>query len=414
MASQCDNDWQSTKKTALERNTYVFNNSLMSDITFTCGESKGKYFHVHKYVLATSSVVFESMFYGKLAEKASVIHLPDTDEVSLQEFFRFLYTDNCTITPKNVRVLMYLGRKYIVPSLMERCVDALHECMRPDKVLELLEEAIYFNEKELKKKCWEVIDVQTSDVVSSDAFCDISQATLINLLKRDTLHIAEVDLFKAVLKWSESQCSKNSVQATGRNKRAVLNNAVYEIRFLLMSQKEFTQYVSSSGLLTAEKIVQIYCEFNNDSSRIPVRRRGKQVVYQSRVQRLTSFVKFFIPLDLMLYIKSWVLIAYHLIAHFSLTSLIYLKSVCFANANYRLFRLLIFAAVIAGLHLVLFNVYTFAMVLCSSFIAVVFISIYLFFGDDELYTTLIDSATFTILMMIVSLSPVMMFGGRMY
>ncbi len=193
----------------------------MSDITFTCGESKRKYFNVHKYVLATSSVVFQSMFYGKLAEKASVIHLPDTDEVSLQEFFRFLYTDNCTITPKNVRALLYLGRKYIIPSLTERCVDALHECMQPDKVLELLEEAIYFDEKELKKKCWEVIDVQT----------------LINLLKRDTLHIAEVDLFKAVLKWSESQCSKNGVQATDRDRRAVLNNAVYEIRFLLMSQK---------------------------------------------------------------------------------------------------------------------------------------------------------------------------------
>ncbi len=355
----------------------------MSDITFTCGESKRKYFNVHKYVLATSSVVFQSMFYGKLAEKASVIHLPDTDEVSLQEFFRFLYTDNCTITPKNVRALLYLGRKYIIPSLTERCVDALHECMQPDKVLELLEEAIYFDEKELKKKCWEVIDVQT----------------LINLLKRDTLHIAEVDLFKAVLKWSESQCSKNGVQATDRDRRAVLNNAVYEIRFLLMSQKEFTQHVSLSGLLTAEEIVQIYGEFNNDSSHVPVRRRGKQVKHQSRLQRLTSFVKFLIPL--MSYIKLWILIAYHLIAHIALTSLIYLKSVCFPNANYRLFRLLIVATVIAGLHLVLFNVYTFVMVLCSSFIAVVFISIYLFFGDDELYTTLIDSATFAILMMIV-------------
>ncbi len=154
-----------------------------------------------------------------------------------------------------------------------------------------------------------------------------------------------------------------------------------------------------SGLLTAEEIVQIYGEFNNDSSHVPVRRRGKQVKHQSRLQRLTSFVKFLIPL--MSYIKLWILIAYHLIAHIALTSLIYLKSVCFPNANYRLFRLLIVATVIAGLHLVLFNVYTFVMVLCSSFIAVVFISIYLFFGDDELYTTLIDSATFAILMMIV-------------
>ena len=52
----------------LERNCHMFNNSDMSDISFTC-EGSDQTFYAHKYVLATSSTVFNAMFYGDLAEK---------------------------------------------------------------------------------------------------------------------------------------------------------------------------------------------------------------------------------------------------------------------------------------------------------------------------------------------------------
>ena len=64
MASKYHDDWQSSKKTLAERNAYMFNNELMSDVSFTCGESS-RIFHAHKYVLATSSAVFFAMFHGR-------------------------------------------------------------------------------------------------------------------------------------------------------------------------------------------------------------------------------------------------------------------------------------------------------------------------------------------------------------
>ena len=68
MASKYHDDWQSSKKTVLERNTFMFDNELMSDVSFVCGKSR-RIFHAHKYVLATSSAVFFAMFYGNLAQK---------------------------------------------------------------------------------------------------------------------------------------------------------------------------------------------------------------------------------------------------------------------------------------------------------------------------------------------------------
>ena len=262
MASKSDQDWQLSKKTVLERNYHMLNNPLMSDIKFTCGESKGKYFYAHKYVLATSSPVFYAMFYGDLAEKNSVIHLEDADEESFEVFLRFLYTDECTIKPEIAVRVMYLAKKYIILTLTEKCVKVLQDSMKPENVITVLEQTIHFDEKELEKKCWEMIDNKASEAVTSDAFNDINQKTLINLLKRESLKIEEVQLFQAVLKWSESECSKKGMEVTGKNKRAVLGDAIYQIRFLSMSEKEFVQFVSLTDLLPGEEILPIIHKFN--------------------------------------------------------------------------------------------------------------------------------------------------------
>ena len=287
MASQYANDWQSTKKTVLERNSHMFNNPLMSDIKFTCGESKRKYFHAHKYVLATSSTVFYAMFYGELAEKCSTIHLPDTDEEGLEMFLRFLYTEVYKMTTEVAIKVVYLAKKYIVPSLTEKCVEVLLESLRPDNAVTVLEQALHFDEKELEKKCLEVVESEAGKVIASEAFCHISRETLIYILKRDKLYdIKEIELFKAVLKWSDVQCAKNGSVATEGKRREIIGNALYQIRFLAMSEREFEQNVSRSGLLTAEEVSSIRDTFSGlESSAL----KWKQSARRPLIKRFKRF-----------------------------------------------------------------------------------------------------------------------------
>jgi hypothetical protein len=187
MASlQSNVDWQSTKNTILERNRHMFNNSDMSDISFTC-EGSDKTFYAHKYVLATSSAVFHAMFYGGFAVEDSIVPLSDTNEESLEQFLRFLYTEECTLTGDNVLAIMYLAKKYMIPSLNEKCVNFLLENLNPENVLDVLEQATRFDEKELEKRCWKILVSNAGEVVASDSFNNISQTTLAKLLKRDHL-----------------------------------------------------------------------------------------------------------------------------------------------------------------------------------------------------------------------------------
>ena len=251
--SQQELDWQSTKKTVLERSRHMFNNPFMSDIAFSC-EGSDKKFFAHKYVLATSSAVFYVMFYDELAEKNPVLHLSDTDEESLEEFLRFLYTDECNLTTDNAVFVLYLAKKYIVPSLAQKCFEYFDANFAAENVFIFFQQAIQFHDNKLEEKCWDFIDLKTSKAVASDGFSDINQATLVKLLEREPLNVEEVDLFKAVIKWSEAECSRKGIEANAKNKRAAMGNAIYQIRFASMTLQDFAQNVSQSGILTPEVI----------------------------------------------------------------------------------------------------------------------------------------------------------------
>ncbi|CAB3993420.1 BTB POZ domain-containing 6-like [Paramuricea clavata] len=258
MASRYHDDWQSSKKTVLQRNAYMLDNELMSDVSFTCGESS-RIFHAHKYVLATSSAVFFAMFYGNLAEKESPICIPDAEEESFEEFLRFLYTDDCKITAENAIVVRYLAKKYLVSSLAEKCCEILEASIKPDNAFAVLKQAVQFDEKELEEKCWNIVSEKTQECINSEAFCSIGSSTLNAFLKKETFSITEMELFKAILKWTDKECERQglNIEYDKTARRRILGDCVYEIPFLAMSEENFVKYVSPTGILTDTEIVSI-------------------------------------------------------------------------------------------------------------------------------------------------------------
>ena len=262
----------------------MFNNSDMSDISLTCegSDKTRKTFYAHKYVLGTSSDVFHAMFYGGLAEKGSSVHLSDTNEEALEQFLRFLYAEECTLTADNVISILYLARKYIVPSLSKTCVNFLIESLNAENVLDVLDHADRFDENGLKKRCWKVIQSYTSRVAASESFNNISQTTLTKLLMQNNLNIEEVELFEAVSKWIDFQCSRKDLEPTPENRRSVIGKAIYGFRFFSMGQAEFVQHISKSGLLTSDELVPIYEKFIGIDSpalkwKLPNRKPGNMV-----------------------------------------------------------------------------------------------------------------------------------------
>ena len=253
----------------------MFDTDLFSDVKFLVpkanGESESKQvISAHKLVLSISSPVFEAMFYGKLAETTDTIELPDCEYDSLLELFRYMYSDEVHLSESNVMAVLYLAKKYMVPSLAEKCMEYLQNSLDPSNVFSILPSAEKYEEKNLVDQCWKVIDKQTEEAVKSDGFATIERSLLETVVVRDTLTIEEIQLFKAVDLWATKQCEKQGLAADGTTKRRILGEEVIKgIRFPTMKQEDFATVVLDSEILRKKEIVNLV-KCLNSASKIPV------------------------------------------------------------------------------------------------------------------------------------------------
>ena len=194
----------------------MLNNDLFSDVKFVTRKSDDKseskeVISAHKFVLSISSPVFEAMFYGELVETRDCIELPDCEYESLLELFRYMYSDEVNLSGSNVMGVLYLAKKCMVPSLVEKSTEYLQDHLDPSNVFSILPTADKYEEKNLVERCWKVTDKQAEAALKSDGFATIERSLLEPVIVRDTLCIKEIDLFQAVDLWATKQCEKQGV-----------------------------------------------------------------------------------------------------------------------------------------------------------------------------------------------------------
>ncbi|XP_078380493.1 BTB/POZ domain-containing protein 6-like [Oculina patagonica] len=264
-----EENWQMKRSTITERTSFIFNKEILSDVKFvvpvSTGESESKkVIPAHKFVLAISSPVFFAMFYGQMAETTDSIELPDCEYESLLELFRYLYSDELKLSGNNVMQVLYLANKYMVPSLAKKCNEYLRDNLKTSNVFCILPQAQKFDDKELKERCWEVIEKQTEEAVTSDEFVTVERSVVETIVKRERLNVKEVELFKAVDRWATKESGRQGITADGDAKRRILGEEIVKaIRFPLMSEKEFASVVIDCDILTLKEVGAMVKHFND-------------------------------------------------------------------------------------------------------------------------------------------------------
>ena len=247
----------------------MFKNELFCDVKFVArvvngGKAGVRVIPAHKFMLSISSPVFEAMFYGELAETRNSIKLPDCEYDSLLELLRYIYSDEVNLSGSNVMGVLYLAKKYMVPSLADKCTEYLQENVDPLNVFSILPQAQKYEEKNLVDKCWKVIDKETEEAVKSDKFATIERSIFEAVVERDTLNIPEIELFKAVNLWATKRCEEQGLSTDSSEKRRILGERIVKgIRFPLMTQHEFAAVVLDCNILTPDEAFSIVKHFNS-------------------------------------------------------------------------------------------------------------------------------------------------------
>ena len=274
-----DDNWQTKRPTISERTKFIFNNELLSDVKFVVPASLNesetrksqKSIPAHKFVLAISSPVFFAMFYGEMAETSGSVHLPDCDYESLLELFRYVYSDDVKLSGSNVMQVLYLAKKYMVPSLADKCTEYLREHLEASNVFSILPQAQKFEDKDLENRCWGVIETHTQKALMSDEFLTLERSVVESVVKRDVLKVKEVDLFKAVDRWATKELEKQGKTPSRKIKRKILGEEIVKaIRFSLISQKEFASVVLDCDILTETEICDMIKYYNDVDLKSPL------------------------------------------------------------------------------------------------------------------------------------------------
>ena len=274
-----DDNWQTKRPTISERTKFIFNNELLSDVKFVVPASLSesetrksqKSIPAHKFVLAISSPVFFAMFYGEMAETTSTIQLPDCAYESLLELFRYLYCDDVKLSGSNVMQVIYLAKKYMVPSLADKCTEYLRKNLEASNVFSILPQAQKFEDKDLESRCWEVIESDTEQALISDEFLTLERSIVESVVKRGILKVKEVDLFRPVDRWTTKELERQGKTPSRKIKREILGEEIVKaIRFSLITEKEFASVVLDCDILSEREICDMIKHYNDVDLKSPL------------------------------------------------------------------------------------------------------------------------------------------------
>lgn len=188
--------------------------------------------------------------------------------------------------------MLYVAKKYILPSLADKCIEFLQGNLDAGNVFCVLSHAQRYDEKNLEDQCWEVIERETEEAVKSEGFETIDRSLLEEIVKRDSLTIREVELFKAVDLWATKECERQGMTVDGNVKRKILGEKIVkEIRFPVMEVKEFARVVPGCKILTSEEVIDIMKHLNSVESSLvsfPVNERVRAIQSCCRFSNVVS------------------------------------------------------------------------------------------------------------------------------
>lgn len=224
----------------------MFCNEEYSNITLIV---EGRHFHAHKDILAARCHYFRALLFGGLREsdpECRIIELKDTNAQAFETLLKYIYTGRVNLLDLREDILlevMGLAHQYGFAELESAISGYLRAILSIHNVCLIYDVATLYSLDSLKQTCYMYMDSNAEDVMESEGFLSLSESALREVISRDSFYASEVQIFKAVERWSEA------------NPKADITEIVKAIRLPLMNYDELLKVVRPSNLLCPNAIL---------------------------------------------------------------------------------------------------------------------------------------------------------------
>lgn len=152
------------------------------------------------------------------------------------------------------------------PSMMNDQGGSCRKSDGDDKSLQT--NSIPFWSNALIYNCLQHIDENADEVLSQEGIEDLNAENLKEIIKRDTLKIkSEYVVFLALDRWSNRECMRQQLNLNPENRRFVLKDLIYEIRFPFFFPDEFLMGPIQGGWLDQQELAVFSAMISNVKSK---------------------------------------------------------------------------------------------------------------------------------------------------
>ena len=151
------------------------------------------------------------------------------------------------LSSKDALDVLKLSDQFGFELLKNTLGDRLSSFIGADNILLLLSYADMYQVTGLLSHCYTYVDGHAEEVLSSEALTKVNDHTLVLIMSRDSLCVPETLIFRAVVRWKESQSDQVS--------KEVMKSVLSCVRLTEIPPKLLLEEVSSSSLFEMESIM---------------------------------------------------------------------------------------------------------------------------------------------------------------
>ncbi|KAK3608456.1 hypothetical protein CHS0354_035460 [Potamilus streckersoni] len=238
-------------------NMYMLTYEIACDVVIIVGEHKIA-MRAHKFMLMSRSFEFYKMLSNRLDDHPAVLHFPDVDPEDMREVLSYLYGGRLNIDANKACSILYAAKKFNLKGVIDEALSYLQGEMYSENVCRILEVVHEHEENTVYNRCLKFIHVNAVDVLTTRGFTELCSTCVENVMKPDNLRADEILIFEALLRWADAECARQKIQPDDKNRRTVLGDLVFVIRFPIMDINYFTERLSTSKLLTTDEKLSLY------------------------------------------------------------------------------------------------------------------------------------------------------------
>lgn len=245
--------------------------TIQSDMTFVL-ESSGTLIPAHSWIICAASPVLERLVHGtgSIVNTDRVVTVPDCSLAEFNVLLRYLYSGKHKIhmsfyiyviqyimcvyaiglaeklNIETARALLPLVHYFNLQHFENICVKLLGDSLSTKNVCETYGK-LHLLDIPLNKSCLKKIQSRTSEMLADGSLMQMPDTALSKILCSDKhLNITnESEIFGAMLDWADKQCSEHKLLPSPANRRLMLKDRIYLIRFGAMNLDAFGKCLSS-------------------------------------------------------------------------------------------------------------------------------------------------------------------------